>query len=312
MNFLNYSPPVQTALNDRQGVVALETSLVSHGLPWPRNLETARAMEAAVISAGAQPATIGIYRGSIRIGLDDKLLQIFAQTSDAAKVGLRDLAASLDTAPSGTECGGTTVSATLFCAAAAGICLFATGGIGGVHHGAEESFDISNDLVALGRHGVAVVCSGAKSILDLPKTLEVLETQGVPVIGYRTDRLPAFYARDCGLKLERSVDGAESAARLIDRHLTLGLESSLLFVNPIPEEFAIPWPELEEWTARAKGEAARDGIAGKAVTPYLLKRIGALSEGRTLAANQALATANAAVAGEIAVALARLSGQNER
>ncbi len=265
-------------------------------------------METAVAAEGAQPATIGIYRQMIHIGCDSELLETFARAEYAAKVSLRDLSPALSGEPEDAECGGTTVSATLYCAARAGIKLFATGGIGGVHLGAEESFDISQDLAALGQHGVAVVCSGAKSILDLPKTLEVLETQGVPVIGYGTDRLPAFYARDCGLKLEQSVGDAEQAAHLIYRHHELGLDSSILIVNPIAEEHAIPWPELEAWTAQAKSDAAADGVSGKAITPYLLRRIGELSGGRTLAANQALVTANAAVAAKIAVALARLSG----
>ena len=265
-------------------------------------------MESAVVAEGAQPATIGIFRNNVHIGCESDLLETFARSENAAKIGLRDLAPALTDGPEDGKCGGTTVSATLFCAVRAGIHLFATGGIGGVHLDAEENFDISQDLAALRQHGNGVVCSGAKSILDLPKTLEVLETQGVPVIGFGTDRLPAFYARDCGLKLERRVDDADQAARLLQRHRELGLDSSILFVNPIDEEYTILWPELENLTAQAKSEADGDGIGGKAITPYLLKRIGELSGGRTLAANQALVAANARVAAKIAVALAGLSG----
>ena len=309
MKYFEFSPIVCAALDERRAVVALETSLVSHGLPWPRNLETARAMEAAVTAEGAVPATIGIFRGKIHIGCDAALLETFARTKNALKVSLRDLSAAVARPGADDECGGTTVSAPLHCAAKAGIKVFATGGIGGVHRGAAETFDISQDLAALARHGIAVICSGAKSILDLPKTLEVLESQGVPVIGYKTGRFPAFYARDCGLVLEQQADGADAAARLLHTHHNLGVESSVVIANPIAEKFAIPWHELEAWTVQADAEAAADGVRGQAITPYLLKRIGELSTGRTLAANHALATANAAVGARIAVALVRFSAQ---
>ena len=309
MKHYEFFPSVRAALDEGRAVVALETSLISHGLPWPQNLETARAMEAAVTAQGAVPATIGIYRGKIHIGCSASLLEVLARSEDALKVSLRDLSAAITGHGRAVECGGTTVSATLHCAAKAGIKLFATGGIGGVHRGVAESFDISQDLVALGRHGIAVICSGAKSILDLPKTLEVLESQGVPVIGYGTNRFPAFYARDSGLSLEQRVDGPEEAARMLLSHRELDLHSSMVIANPIAEEFAIPWSELEGWTAQAEEAAAADQVNGKAITPYLLKHIGALSAGRTLAANQALATANAVLAGQIAVALARFSVQ---
>jgi pseudouridine-5'-phosphate glycosidase len=307
MKYVVFSPLVRAALKQRQAVVALETSLISHGLPWPRNLETARAMEAAVIGEGAVPATIGVHRGKIHIGCDSELLEVFARSQGAVKVSLKDLSGAI-ALHGGVECGGTTVSATLHCAAKAGIKVFATGGIGGVHRRAEETFDISQDLAALGRHGIAVICSGAKSILDLPKTLEVLETQGVPVIGFATDRFPAFYARDCGLALERRIDEPEEAAQILRHHGELDLASSILIVNPIAEEYAIEWRDLEAWTAQAEAEAAGEQVIGKEVTPYLLKRIGELSAGRTLAANQALATANAGLAARIAVAFRRISG----
>ncbi|MDA0230461.1 MAG: pseudouridine-5'-phosphate glycosidase [Proteobacteria bacterium] len=309
MKYYECSPPVRAALDEGRAVVALETSLISHGLPWPQNLETAHAMEAAVTAQGAVPATIGIYRGKIHIGCGASLLEIFARSKNALKVSLRDLSSAIKRHGGAPECGGTTVSATLHCAAAVGIKLFATGGIGGVHRGAPETFDVSQDLAALGSHGIGVICSGAKSILDLPKTLEVLESHGVPVIGYGTNQFPAFYARDCGIALEQRVDGPEEAARLLHGHRELGLDSSIVIANPIAEEFAIPWPELDAWTAHAEAAAAADQVSGKAITPYLLQHIGALSASRTLAANQALATANAAVAGQIAVALSRFSAK---
>ena len=310
MIYFEFSPPVRAALDERRAVVALETSLISHGLPWPRNLETAEAMEAAITAAGAVPATIGIVGGKIHIGCDMPTLEKFARAKDALKVSLRDLSAAI--APnSGVACGGTTVSATLHCAARAEIKVFATGGIGGVHIGAGETFDISQDMAALGQHGIAVICSGAKSILDLPKTMEVLESQGVPVIGFGTDRLPAFYARDCGLRVEQRADTAQEAAQILRCHDELDLKSSVLIVNPIAEEFAIAWPELEKWTAQAEKEAAANQVRGKALTPYLLGRIGELSAGRTLVANQELAIGNAGVAARIAVALSRSAEQQQ-
>ncbi len=310
MKYFEFSPLVRAALDDHRAVVALETSLISHGLPWPRNLDTARAMEDAVTAQGAVPATIGVHRGKIHVGCGMSLLENIARSKDALKVSLRDLSAAIALG-GGVDCGGTTVSATLHCAAKAGIKVFATGGIGGVHPGAQETFDISQDLAALGGHGIAVICSGAKSILDLPKTLEVLESQGVPVIGYGTDHFPAFYARDCGLKLEQRVDRPEEAARILRCHDELALKSSVLIVNPIAEEYAIPWQELQAWTAQAEAEVAANQVSGKEITPYLLARIGELSAGRTLAANQALATANAQLAARIAVALSRMSGAQD-
>jgi pseudouridine-5'-phosphate glycosidase len=300
MKYLDIHPTVQAALSANRAIVAFETSLISHGLPWPKNLETAQLMEAAALAEGATPATIAIHQGRIHIGCDAPLLEHFARAEGVMKVGRKDISAAIATGKDG----GTTVSATLHCAAAAGIRIFATGGIGGVHRGGEKSFDISADLTALGRSATTVVCSGAKSILDLPKTLEVLESQNVLVIGFATDSFPAFYARDSGLALEQRVDTPQQAAEILRCHRELAIESAVLIVNPIDEAYAIDWPELQSWTEQAETEAAREGVRGKALTPFLLGRIGELSAGRTLAANQALAVGNAKLAAQIAVALA--------
>ncbi|MBT7292327.1 MAG: pseudouridine-5'-phosphate glycosidase [Rhodospirillaceae bacterium] len=300
MKYLQIHPPVQAALAANRAVVAFETSLISHGLPWPKNFETGQKMEAAAQAQGATPATIAVHQGKIRIGCDAPLLEHFARAEGVLKVGRKDLSAAI---AEGRD-GGTTVSATIHCAAAAGINIFATGGIGGVHRGGEKSFDISADLSALGRTAITTVCSGAKSILDLAKTLEVLESQNVLVIGFGTDSFPAFYARESGLKLEHRVDTPEQAAEILRAQHALAMESAVLIVNPIDEEFAIDWHDLKIWTEQAEVEAATEGVSGKALTPFLLSRIGALSQGRTLAANQALAVGNAELAAQIAVALA--------
>jgi pseudouridine-5'-phosphate glycosidase len=307
MQYLQILPPVRAALSAHRAVVALETSLISHGLPWPKNFETAQKMEAVIEVEGATPATIAIHQGKIQIGCDTPLLEHFSRAKDVLKVGRKDISAALSTGRDG----GTTVSATTHCAAAAGIDIFATGGIGGVHRGGELSFDISSDLSVLGCSKMAVVCSGAKSILDLAKTLEVLESQNVLVLGFGTDCFPAFYARDSGLKLDHHVDTPEAAAEILHCHrqlsVELAMESAVLIVNPIDTAYAIAWDELQDWTAQAEKEALAAGVGGKALTPYLLGRIGELSAGRTLAANQALAVGNAKLAAKIAVALAAMA-----
>ena len=320
---------VANALQSRAGVVLLETAVLTRGLPhtpWqssygpcppvidtelPIHLATVQSMAAAIRSSGAVPAITAVINGTPRVGLTEEELHALAQDTQAGKASTPTLSLAMATGSSA----GTTVSGTLRLSgslASMGLLqprVFATGGIGGVHRGAAETLDISQDLTALGRQGIAVICSGAKSILDLPKTLEVLESQGVPVIGYGTNNFPAFYARACGLTVEQHADGPEDAAQLLKCHSELGVESSVVIANPIAEEFAIPWLELDAWTAQAEIEAAANGVSGKAITPYLLKRIGELSKGRTLAANQALATANAGVAARIGVALSRLSTQ---
>lgn len=292
---------VRAALADGRPVVALESTVISHGLPRPDNVDTALAMQAAIRAEGAVPATVAILDGRIRVGLSETEIARFAEASDVAKVSRRDFGWVL----AGGGLGATTVSGTMIAAQAAGIDIFATGGIGGAHRGAEASFDISADLIELGRTPVMVVCAGAKSILDLARTLEILETQGVPVLGWRTDTFPAFHARDSGLALSARVDTPDAAASAARAHWALGL-GGLILANPIPAEAAIAPETLEAWIAQVLDAAARDGIAGKAVTPYLLARLADLSGGRTLLANKALLIDNARVAGCVAAAHARL------
>lgn len=303
---LDIRPEVAAALAEGRPVVALETTVLAHGLPPPHNLETARAMERAVRAAGAVPATLGLIGGRVRVGLDGAELARFADPDEpAAKVSHRDLGPVL--AAGGL--GATTVAATLACAARAGIRLLATGGIGGVHRsgpaGGADRLDVSADLTELARAPVAVVCAGAKAVLDLPRTLEVLETQGVPVLGYGCDDFPAFYARRSGLRLEARVDTPMAAAAALRAHWRLGLPGGLVIAVPPPAATALDVEELEPWIGQALAEAAAQGVAGQAVTPFLLARLAALSAGRTLAANLALLAHNARIGGEIAAALSR-------
>ena len=298
---LHYHDAVRTALERAAPVVALETTVVAHGLPFPDNLETARAMQDAVRAGGATPATIGIVDGRMRIGVDDAELERFATDPDVVKASARDLPLLLGR----PAWGATTVAGTVACAALAGISVFATGGLGGVHRGAEHTFDVSADLRELGRSPVAVVCSGAKSILDLPKTREVLETEGVPVVGYRTARWPAFYARDCELVLDLRIDDALELAALVQSMRRLG-RGGLVIANPVPGEAAIAPQTLERWIEQSQEEAVHRGITGKSLTPYLLERLRELSTGKTLRANRALLVENARLAATVAVAHAEL------
>jgi pseudouridine-5'-phosphate glycosidase len=296
---LDIHASVRDALKVRKPVVALESTVISHGLPWPDNLQTVRAMQQAIVAEGATPAVIGIYRGRVGIGLDDQVLEYFARADGIAKASRRDIAALLALGKDGA----TTVAGTMMCAAMAGIRVFATGGIGGVHRRVEETLDVSADITELGRTEVAVVCSGAKSILDLPKTMEVLETQGVPVIGYGTNTFPAFYTRDSGLCLDVRVDTPEAAARIVRTHQHLHA-GGMIVANPIPESASLDPVELEGWILQAEADADAQGMTGKALTPFMLDRLSTLSGGRTLAANKSLLQDNACVAARIAVALA--------
>ncbi len=295
---LTLHPEVAEALAEGRAVVALESALLAQGLPRPLNLETVRDMAAAVRSAGALPATVAVMDGRIKLGLTADELARLAEAPDVPKVAPRDLAMTLMDG----GLGATTVAGTLFVAAMAGIKVFATGGIGGVHRGAEESFDVSADLPELARRPLAVVSAGAKSILDLPLTLEVLETWGVPVIGYRCDQFPAFHARNSGLALAQQVETPAEAAEVMAAHWGLGNESALIFANPVPAEAAIDPAELEGWISAALAAAEAEGITGKAVTPFLLGQLAQVSAGRSLAANRALLIDNAKVAAEIACA----------
>ncbi len=295
-------PEIAAALAEGRPVVALETTVIAQGLPHPVNLETARRAEAAVRKAGALPATIGLLDGRVRIGLDASGLERFAGPEETPKLSTRDLGPALAAGAGGA----TTVAATLALAAKAGIRVFATGGIGGVHRGGEDTFDISADLIALARHPLAAVSAGAKAILDLPRTLELLESLGVPVIGLACDRFPAFYLRDSGLPLPASLPDASAVAAAMAAHWGLGLPSGLLIAHPPPAVAALDAGQVERWIAQAEREAWQQSVAGKALTPFLLGRLAELSGGRTLETNAALIVDNARAAAEIAVAYAAL------
>ena len=297
---LAYGPGVREAIDARRGVVALESTVIAHGLPRPRNLETARQLEADVRAAGALPATICGADGVLAVGAGDALLSRLANEDSVAKVSTWDLAPFLARQPAGL--GATTVAATCEVAARAGIEVFATGGIGGVHRGAERTLDVSADLRALATCPVVVVCAGAKLVLDLPKTLEALETLGVPVVGYGTDELPAFYVRSSGLALPHRADAPDSVARIA--RLQLGRGAGMLVCVPIPEADALPRDEIEREIDAALAAADRAGVHGAALTPVLLARLGGSTTGRTLEATVALLRNTAHVAARIATALA--------
>ena len=281
-------------------LVALESTIITHGMPWPQNAGTARAVEQEVRDAGAVPATIAVLEGEIHVGLADAQLQALARAQDVRKLSRADLAHCLARG----ETGATTVAATMICARLAGIAVFATGGIGGVHRGAAESFDISADLQELARSPLTVVAAGAKAILDLPKTLEVLETLGVPVIAWRQDGFPAFWSRRSGLAAPLRADSAEEIAAAHRMRAALSLPGGQLVANPVPAEAEIPRGEIEPAIERALAEAEAGGIAGKGLTPFLLSRIFELTGGRSLACNIALVRSNARLAAAIARALA--------
>lgn len=297
--FLKIGDQVAHALETGGAIVALESTVIAHGLPRPRNLETALAMEAAVREEGATPATIGIVSSHIVVGLSPAEIELLANSEKVAKVSRRDFAPVL--ASGGL--GATTVAGTLAVAAEAGIRVMATGGIGGVHREAERTFDISADISELARSPVAVVCSGAKAILDLARTLELLETAGVPVVGYRTSEFPAFYSRASGLVLEHRVDDPGAAARIMKTQRDLGFQQAVVFANPPPDAVAVDERELRGLVDEALQSAAASGISGKALTPYLLDRMVRTSNGRTLDTNIALLVENARVAARIALAL---------
>jgi pseudouridine-5'-phosphate glycosidase len=298
-------PDVAEALQQNRAAVALESTVIAHGLPFPHNLETARACEQAVRATGAEPATIGIIAGQTVIGLTAEQIASLAAREDVAKVNLSNLGATIAQG----RWGATTVASTLHFAQMAGIKVFATGGIGGVHRGASDSFDISADLNALARYPVVTICAGAKAILDLPKTMEVLETMGVPVVGYQTAELPAFYSRSSGLKLDLCADTPEQVAAIAAKHWQLGFSTSVLVVAPVPTEDEVPADEIKNEIDEALSAAAAAGVSGKAVTPFLLSRIAARTEGRALRANIALLKNNARIAGEIACALSDQASQ---
>jgi pseudouridine-5'-phosphate glycosidase len=290
---------VARALAAHRGVVALETTVVTHGLPHPKGLEVAASMEACVAAAGAQPATIGVLEGRIRVGLTRAELERLAISPDVPKLNLSNLAARLAAGGSGS----TTVAATMLAAHLAGIGIFATGGIGGVHRGAEQTDDVSADLTALSRIPVVVVCAGAKSILDLPRTVERLETYGVPIYGYRCDEFPAFWRRSSGLKLDQRFDELEPLALAIREHQALGTGTGIVVANPVPEAHELDEQAYDRALERALARVKKQGIRGRGVTPAILEAIQEATGGQATTSNIALLEHNATVAGGLAVAL---------
>ncbi|MEM9205745.1 MAG: pseudouridine-5'-phosphate glycosidase [Pseudomonadota bacterium] len=299
---------ISDALATGKPVVALETAIVTHGMPFPTNLETALAVSEDIRGRGAVPAILAVVDGKIRIGLNKTELTALAEPrTDIWKLSRADLAVAVATGATG----GTTVAATMRLAAMAGIDVFATGGIGGVHRGAETDFDISADLIELSQTSVSVVASGAKAILDLPKTLEVMETQGVPVIGYQTSEFPAFWSRTSGLVAPLRLDDPSAIASAHTMRRKLGIPGGQLIANPIPVDAEIPLSTIEQYVSEALAKARDADISGKASTPFLLEHIASLSGGNTLVANIALVRNNARVAADIAVALAALSHEKD-
>jgi pseudouridine-5'-phosphate glycosidase len=293
------SDDVRTALVLGQPVVALESTIISHGMPFPGNLEVAQEVEHTVREHGAVPATIAILNGQIHVGLTASELELFAQAEGVMKCSRRDLPYAMALNLNGA----TTVAATMIIAHLAGIRIFATGGIGGVHRGAETTFDISADLTEFAKTPVAVVSAGAKAILDLPKTLEYLETQGVAVIGYQTKEMPAFYSRTSGLALPLAMETPEEIAAYLNAQKMLGLTHGTVVANPIPEDYEIPAGEIEQAIMQAIAEATQQHISGKELTPFLLKRLNFITAGRSQTANRALVLNNAALAARIAASL---------
>jgi pseudouridine-5'-phosphate glycosidase len=303
-DYLDIAPEVQDALASRQPVVALESTIICHGMPWPRNAETAMLVEAAVRDSGAVPATIAILGGRLKAGLDEgEIRDLGERGPQIAKTSRRDIPFMVARG----EDGATTVAATMIIAAMAGIRVMATGGIGGVHRGVEETMDISADLEELARTNIAVICAGIKSVLDIGRTLEYLETVGVPVLGFGTDTVPAFYARSSGLPVDYRVDEPAEAARIINAKFGLGLDGGMVIGNPVPEAAALIDEEINGVIETAIAEMNEKGITGKETTPFLLGQIAERTDGRSLEANIALVLDNARVAAEIAAACYRLA-----
>lgn len=293
---LFFHPEVKAALQEGRPVVVLESTLITHGLPFPVNLDTAFGAEKVIREGGAVPATIAILEGRPCIGLSSKEIEALAERGDVLKASRRDLAVAM----AQRRTASTTVAATMALACHAGISMFATGGIGGAHRGSEVSGDVSADLTELSQTSVAVVCSGAKSILDLPRTLEILETLSVPVLGYQTEDFPAFYLRGSGLPVSMAVSAPEEIAQFLRLHWSLSY-SGVVVAQPLPESVALAREEWEEWLQEAEQDAKAQGIRGKKVTPFLLSRLADLSNGKTLIANRELIIANARLAAQIAV-----------
>ncbi len=301
--FLDIKEEVKEALRNNMPVVALESTIISHGMPYPENVSMAKKVEAIIRSEGAVPATIAIIDGKIKIGLTDSDLEILAKSSDVMKVSRRDLSVVL----AKKTLGATTVATTMICAEMAGIKFFVTGGIGGVHRGYEKSLDVSADLEELSQTNVTVICAGAKAILDLPRTMEYLETKGVSVIGYQTKVLPAFYTRESDINLRHFVNEAKELAQIVYTKDLLDLKGGLLVVNPIPEEDSLDSAYINTIIDKAIEESFKEGIEGKDVTPYLLKKIVDETKGKSLDANLALVYNNAKVGAQLAYQYQKIS-----
>ena len=300
--YFKYSDVVRDALAAAAPVVAIESTVIAHGLPTDAALATTAAMQEAIYAEGAVPAMIGLIDGAIKVGLEELEIERLATTDDALKVSRRDFAYALST----RQIGATTVASTMMAASMAGIPIMTTGGIGGVHRGAETSMDISADLQELGTTNVAVVCAGAKAILDLPKTLEYLETMGVPVVGFRTDDFPAFFVASSGLQVTHRLDTSSDIAKLIDTHNRLGLSGGILVANPPPSHLALAQEDAEASIQQAVRKASSAGISGNEVTPYLLSEIAVDTGGKSIEANQALLISNSQLAAQIAQYLSEL------
>ncbi|WP_323702760.1 pseudouridine-5'-phosphate glycosidase [Mammaliicoccus sp. Dog046] len=303
--YIQFSEEVELAKQKGKAIVALESTIISHGMPYPQNVEMAKNVEQIVRDNGGVPATIAIMNGEIKIGLNDEELETLAQESDVAKVSRRDIAEIIAT----KKIGATTVASTMICAQLADIKFFVTGGIGGVHKGAEQTMDISADLDELSKTKVTVICAGAKSILDLDKTLEYLETKGVPVVGYQTDELPAFFTRESGLKLNTRMDDVETIAQLAEVHWDLGLDSGIVVANPVPEENQLDPEFINDIIDKAVKIAEQNGIHGKDTTPFLLSEIVDQTNGQSLETNIKLVEHNAKIGTQIAVAFTNLENE---
>ena len=300
--YLSITPEIKEALEAGKPVVALESTILSHGMPYPENVEFAHKVEEIVRGEGAIPATTAIIGGKLKVGLNSEELEIMCKADGVGKVSRRDVAVYLATGKTGA----TTVATTMIIAATAGIKVFATGGIGGVHRGAQETFDISADLQELAKTPVGVVCAGAKSILDIGLTLEYLETMGVPVLGMGTDDFPAFYCRKSGYKVDFNVESPEMAANILHTKWEAGMEGGAVLANPIPQEYELDFDEMEGVINKALAMAKEQGIHGKATTPFLLSHIKDLTHGVAFASNVQLAYNNARMASKIAVAMTKL------
>lgn len=295
-DYLSVAPEIAEALAAGKPVVALESTILSHGMPYPENVEFAHKVEKIVREEGAIPATTAIIGGKLKVGLNDEELLTMCKAENVGKVSRRDVAVYLATG----QTGATTVATTMIIASLAGIRFFATGGIGGVHRGAETTMDISADLTELGRTPVAVVCAGAKSVLDIGLTLEYLETQGVPVVGFRTNKMPAFYTRDSGYNTPCRCDSVEELSDMVGAMANIPMRSGMVIVNPIPKEFEADEDMIDRATTKALREAEKNGITGRDVTPFLLARIAELTEGASLKANIALVYNNVRLAASVA------------